>query len=110
MKFNASQIAMMLQGQLVGDDVVVDSLSKIEEGKKGSLSFLSNPKYTPFIYQTEASVVIVNEDFAAQDVMIFLSSLAEDVDTENLEDSRKSIDRRADGAGLQNQRPHGEGA
>lgn len=63
MKFNASQIAMMLQGQLVGDDVVVDSLSKIEEGKKGSLSFLSNPKYTPFIYQTEASVVIVNEDF-----------------------------------------------
>ncbi|NDA80985.1 MAG: arginine repressor [Actinobacteria bacterium] len=55
-------------------------------------------------------MVIVNEDFAAQDVMIFLSSLAEDVDTENLEDSRKNIDRRADGAGLQNQRPHGEGA
>lgn len=55
-------------------------------------------------------MVIVNEDFAAQDVMIFLSSLAEDVDTENLEDSRKNIDSRSDRAGLQNQRPHGEGA
>ena len=63
MKFNASQIAMMLQGQLVGDDVMVDSLSKIEEGKSGSLSFLSNPKYVPYIYQTAASVVIVNEEF-----------------------------------------------
>ncbi|MBM3427591.1 MAG: UDP-3-O-(3-hydroxymyristoyl)glucosamine N-acyltransferase [Bacteroidetes bacterium] len=63
MKFNASQIAMMLQGTLEGNDVAVGTLSKIEEGKEGSLSFLSNPKYQPFIYTTQASVVIVNEDF-----------------------------------------------
>lgn len=69
MKFNASQIAMMLQGQLEGADVVVDSLSKIEEGKEGSLSFLSNPKYVPFIYSTQASVVIVNDDFVAEDAL-----------------------------------------
>lgn len=66
MKFNASQIAMMLQGTLEGNDVSVGTLSKIEEGKEGSLSFLSNPKYQPFIYTTEASVVIVNEDFHAE--------------------------------------------
>ena len=57
---------MMLQGQLEGADVVVDSLSKIEEGKEGSLSFLSNPKYASFIYSTQASVVIVNDDFIAE--------------------------------------------
>ncbi len=66
MKFNASQIAMMLQGTLEGNDVAVGTLSKIEEGKEGSLSFLSNPKYHPFIYTTAASVVIVNEDFQAE--------------------------------------------
>lgn len=66
MKFNASQIAMMLQGTLEGNDVAVGTLSKIEEGKEGSLSFLSNPKYQPFIYTTAASVVIVNEDFQAE--------------------------------------------
>ena len=66
MKFSASQIAMMLQGQLVGEDLMVDALSKIEEGKSGSLSFLSNPKYTPYIYTTSASVVIVNDDFVAE--------------------------------------------
>ncbi len=43
--------------------VEVSSLSKIEEGKKGTLTFLANPKYTQYIYHTEASIVIVNEDF-----------------------------------------------
>jgi UDP-3-O-[3-hydroxymyristoyl] glucosamine N-acyltransferase len=69
MKFNASQIAIMLQGQLEGADVVIDSLSKIEEGKEGSLSFLSNPKYVPFIYRTQASAVIVNNDFVAENTL-----------------------------------------
>jgi UDP-3-O-[3-hydroxymyristoyl] glucosamine N-acyltransferase len=69
MKFNASQIAMMLQGTLEGNDVSVGTLSKIEEGKEGSLSFLSNPKYQPFIYTTAASVVIVNEDFVAEQAL-----------------------------------------
>ena len=61
MKFTAKQIADLLRGTVEGDgDVVVSSLAKIEEGKEGSLSFLSNTLYTPYIYETDASVVIVN--------------------------------------------------
>ena len=64
MKFTAEQIASILEGEVVGNpNVEVSNLSKIEEGKKGTLSFLSNPKYTPFIYTTNASIVIVNKDF-----------------------------------------------
>jgi UDP-3-O-[3-hydroxymyristoyl] glucosamine N-acyltransferase len=64
MKYKASQIALFLNGEILGDpNVYVDQFSKIEEGKPGSLSFLSNPKYTPYIYTTEASVVLVNRDF-----------------------------------------------
>lgn len=65
MEFSASQIAQLLQGIVEGNpDVAVSRLSKIEEGEPGSLSFLANPKYTHFIYDTEASIVIVNRDFA----------------------------------------------
>jgi len=64
MKFTANQIAEILEGTVIGDATVeVDKLSKIEEGQKGSLTFLSNPKYTQFIYSTNASIAIVNEDF-----------------------------------------------
>ncbi len=64
MKFTAEQIAGILEGTVVGDpNIEVFKLSKIEEGTKGSLSFLSNLKYTPYIYTTEASVTIVNLDF-----------------------------------------------
>jgi UDP-3-O-[3-hydroxymyristoyl] glucosamine N-acyltransferase len=64
MKFTASQIAEILEGDVVGDPhTEVDTLSKIEEGKKGSLTFLSNPKYTPFLYTTNASIAIVNKNF-----------------------------------------------
>ncbi len=67
MKFTASQIAELLNGTVVGDEnAEVFKLSKIEEGSLGSLSFLSNTKYTPFIYSTEASIVIVNDDFIAE--------------------------------------------
>ena len=61
MEFSAQQIAGLLNGKIEGDESVkVSSLSKIEEGKPGSLSFLSNPKYTPYIYDTDASIVILN--------------------------------------------------
>jgi UDP-3-O-[3-hydroxymyristoyl] glucosamine N-acyltransferase len=61
MKFTAKQIADLLNGTVEGNgDIAVSSLSKIEEGQLGSLSFLSNPLYTPHIYNTDASVVIVN--------------------------------------------------
>jgi UDP-3-O-[3-hydroxymyristoyl] glucosamine N-acyltransferase len=64
LKFTAEQIAGILEGTVVGDpNIEVHKLSKIEEGTKGSLSFLSNLKYTPYIYTTEASVTIVNSDF-----------------------------------------------
>lgn len=64
MKFSASQIAQLIEGEVVGDDnALVSGLSKIEEGKKNTLSFLANPIYREFIYTTEASVVIVPEDF-----------------------------------------------
>ncbi|WP_178988443.1 UDP-3-O-(3-hydroxymyristoyl)glucosamine N-acyltransferase [Winogradskyella schleiferi] len=64
MKFTAEQIAGILEGTVIGDpNVEVFKLSKIEEGTKGSLTFLSNLKYTPYIYKTEASITIVNADF-----------------------------------------------
>jgi len=64
MKFTASQIAAILNGKIEGDEnITVSKLSKIEEGEKGSISFLSNVKYTNFIYNTKASIVIVNNDF-----------------------------------------------
>ena len=64
MKFTAEQIAEILDGEIVGNPATeVSTLAKIEEGKKGSLTFLSNPKYTNFIYSTKASIAIVNKDF-----------------------------------------------
>jgi len=66
-KFTASQIAGILEGDIVGNpDVEVSKLAKIEEGTKGSLTFLANPKYTQFIYDTKASVAIVNKDFSPE--------------------------------------------
>lgn len=64
MKFTAQQIAGILEGEVEGNpDVEVSTLSKIEEGKEGSLTFLANPKYKSYIYTTEASITIVNSDF-----------------------------------------------
>ncbi len=72
MKFTAEQIADILDGKIEGNqDAEVSTLSKIEEGTKGSLTFLSNPKYTDYIYQTQASICIIDEDF----------KLSQDVDT-----------------------------
>ena len=63
MEFTAKQIADLLNGTIEGNEnVAVSALSKIEEGIPGSLSFLSNTLYTPFIYETDASVVIVNHN------------------------------------------------
>ncbi|KIA92855.1 UDP-3-O-(3-hydroxymyristoyl) glucosamine N-acyltransferase [Pedobacter kyungheensis] len=64
MQFTAKQISQFLNGSIDGNpDVAVTELSKIEDGKEGSLSFLSNPKYENFLYSTQASVVIVSKDF-----------------------------------------------
>lgn len=62
MKFTALQIASFLGGEVLGDpNIEVSSVSKIEEGKSGTLTFLSNPKYTHYLYTTQASIVLVNK-------------------------------------------------
>lgn len=67
MKFTANQIAEIIDGEIDGNEnIEVYKLSKIEEGEEGSLTFLSNPKYTPYIYSTKASIVIVNKDFVVE--------------------------------------------
>ena len=67
MKFLASQIAALLNGTVEGNpETEVWNVAKIEEGAPGMLSFLANPKYIPYIYETRSSVVIVNKDFVAE--------------------------------------------
>lgn len=62
--FSAQQIADILQGTVEGNpDVKVGNFSKIEEGKPGTLTFLANPKYSHFLYTTNASIVLINNDF-----------------------------------------------
>lgn len=64
MKFSAKQIAEFIQGTIVGDEnATVHTFAKIEEGIPGAISFLSNPKYTSYIYDTQSSIVLVNKDF-----------------------------------------------
>ena len=64
MKFTASQIAGILEGEVVGNpNAEVDKLAKIEEATAGSLTFLANPKYVNFIYTTDATITIVNASF-----------------------------------------------
>ena len=64
MKFTAQQIADLVNGEIVGNaDTAVSTLSKIEEGKPGSISFLSNPAYTSHLYTSNASIVIINKSF-----------------------------------------------
>jgi len=67
MKFTAEQIAGILEGEVIGNPKAeVYKLSKIEEGTDGSLTFLANPKYTSFIYSTQASITIVNHSFVPE--------------------------------------------
>ncbi len=64
MEFSAKQIAAFIEGEIIGDEnATVHTFAKIEEGIPGAISFLSNPKYTPYIYDTNASIVLVNKDF-----------------------------------------------
>ena len=63
MEFTARQIAEMIDGRVEGNEnAAVNSFAKIEEGREGAISFLSNPKYTHFLYDTRSTIVLVNED------------------------------------------------
>ena len=67
MEFTAKQIAAYIGGEIVGDEnATVSTFAKIEEGMPGALSFLSNPKYTAYIYDTQSSIVLVNSDFVPE--------------------------------------------
>ena len=67
MEFSAKQIADFIQGRVEGNEnVTVSTFAKIEDGKPGAISFLSNPKYNHFIYETKSSIVIVNDDMVLE--------------------------------------------
>ena len=67
MNFTAQDIAEFLNGEVDGDgSISVNNVSRIEEGKSGTLSFLANPKYEHYIYSTQSSIVLVNKDFKAE--------------------------------------------
>src|SRR5664279_1322989 len=64
MEFTAATIAGFLKGEIEGNpDIKVNTIAKIEEGIEGALSFLANPKYEHYIYETKSSVVLVNRSF-----------------------------------------------
>lgn len=64
MNFKAQVIAEFLKGEIIGDpEVEVHNVSKIETGEKGTLAFFANPKYEKFVYETNASILLVNKDF-----------------------------------------------
>ncbi len=63
MEFTAKQIADFIGGKVEGDEnAKISTFAKIEEGTPGAISFLSNPKYTHYLYETSSSIVLVNED------------------------------------------------
>lgn len=65
MEFTAKAVAEFLKGEVIGNpDVIVNNVSKIEEGTTGTLSFLANPKYEKYLYTSDASIIIVNRDFS----------------------------------------------
>jgi UDP-3-O-[3-hydroxymyristoyl] glucosamine N-acyltransferase len=65
MQFTAHDISLLLNGKVEGDaSATVNQLAKIEEATEGCLSFLANPKYEQYLYTTDASVVIVNNEQA----------------------------------------------
>ena len=64
MNLTAAQIAQWAGGEIIGNpDVQINDISKIDDAHQGSITFLANPKYTPFVYTTEASVILVSHNF-----------------------------------------------
>jgi UDP-3-O-[3-hydroxymyristoyl] glucosamine N-acyltransferase len=79
MKFTVDQIATILQGTVNGDGTqFISGFDKIEEGKSGSISFLSNPKYESYLYETNATAVIVSKDLALKQAVKTTLILVED--------------------------------
>ncbi|MBO5314243.1 MAG: UDP-3-O-(3-hydroxymyristoyl)glucosamine N-acyltransferase [Prevotella sp.] len=67
MEFTAKQIAEFVQGRVEGNEnTAVHTFAKIEEGIPGAISFLSNPKYTHYLYDTKSDIVLINEDLVLE--------------------------------------------
>lgn len=67
MEFSAQQIAQILAGEVEGNaEAMVSNFSKIEEGKPGTITFLANPKYASYLYDNQASIVLINRDFVLE--------------------------------------------
>ena len=67
MEFKAKEIAEILKGSVEGDpEARISTFARIESGKPGAICFFANPKYEHYVYECEASVIIVNNDFAPQ--------------------------------------------
>jgi UDP-3-O-[3-hydroxymyristoyl] glucosamine N-acyltransferase len=76
MEFSAKQIAEYLQGTVDGNpNATVKTFAKIEEGMEGAISFLANPKYAHYLYETKSSVVLVNQDFVADSDKTYTATL-----------------------------------
>lgn len=68
MEFTAKQIADLLKGEIIGNpDTPVDNIAKIEEGAKGCLSFIAHPKYEKYLYETDSSIILINEDLEVKE-------------------------------------------
>ena len=67
MKYSVAQIAELISAEIVGNPAAeITTICKIEEGVPGGLTFLSNPKYTQYLYTTKATAAIVNQDFVPE--------------------------------------------
>ena len=67
MEFKAKQIAELIGGRVEGnEDASITTFAKIEEGREGAISFLSNPKYTHYLYETKSTIVLVNDDLVLE--------------------------------------------
>lgn len=70
MQISARELSQILDGTVEGNpDIVVSAPSKIEEGVEGTISFLAHPKYEPFAYSTNASILLVSRDFKPTDAI-----------------------------------------
>jgi len=68
MKFTVDQIAQLIQGTVDGDgSAIITTFNKIEEGQEGSISFLANPKYESFLYQSKATAIIIATDLVLKE-------------------------------------------
>ncbi|MBK8626878.1 MAG: UDP-3-O-(3-hydroxymyristoyl)glucosamine N-acyltransferase [Saprospiraceae bacterium] len=71
MQITAQQIAHIVNGSIIGNpEIPITGPSKIEEGTKGTITFLANPKYKDYLYTTEASIVLISSDFIPEDPVL----------------------------------------